>query len=45
MANEGNKNQHLIMRGVTGKLEWIKHVGELEGEPLYQASHFWMYGK
>ena len=45
MANEGNKNQHLIMRGVTGKLEWIKHVGEVEGKPLYQASHFWMYGK
>jgi hypothetical protein len=45
MTNRVNQKEHLVMAGVSGKLEWINHVGYLEGKPLYQASHFWMYGK
>jgi hypothetical protein len=40
-----NQREHLIMRGVSGKLEWIIHVGDIEGKRLYQSSHFWLYGK
>ncbi len=37
--------EHMVMPGVTGKLEWIRHVGELEGEKLYQATHYWLFGE